>query len=354
MKPNSKILGTFLAVVIVVAVALFLWNPQQSGPDAEPEPLRIGWQIAWATQGQLALTLRDTNTLDLFGISAVFKPFNYGSPMVEAALAGELDICFVGDQPAVSLLSRSDDWLLAARLMDFRVAVLVTPDSPIRDIQALSSKTLGIPFGASTHRVALRMLQRTGIHPQQDLRIVNLDILEQSEAIKAGGRDRWGQFDAFASWDHHIAQFERDGKARVLQAGPALGVVMVSKDLASTNPEGLARFRDAFVLAYDFYRRNRSLVDAWFAEETGGRFDTALLHAVADIEPNLGVASLAEVDVALNDADLATLQEAADFASAQNLIRRPVVVQERLSMGADEAGGPRVDPRLPDKITVRR
>jgi sulfonate transport system substrate-binding protein len=308
--------------------ALFFSSGCTNKSDQKPQetPIRIGWQVAWATQGQLAEVLQHTNVLQLNGLKGDFKSFTYGAPLSEAALAGQLDVAFIGDQPAVNLLSRSSDWKLVARLMDFRVAIVIPMDSPIKSISDLKGKTLGIPFGASTHRVALQMISESGLDPSKDVKIVNIDINEQSDIVKASGGKAWPKVDAFASWDHSIALYESKGLAKILKSGTALGVVAMSKKFIDANTDAAAGFLAAFKLAYYFYANHQDQADTWFTEAAQGKFQSQILRDVASFEPNLHKKQLTDMAIQLTPTQLSVLQTAADFALKQKLIQSPISV----------------------------
>src|SRR5437660_11264097 len=89
--------------------------------------IRIGWQVPWATQGQIVEVLKHTDILQKHALRGEFKGFTYGAPLNEAALGGEVDVFFTADQPAATLLSRSGDFRIVSRLMYNRVATYVPP-----------------------------------------------------------------------------------------------------------------------------------------------------------------------------------------------------------------------------------
>jgi sulfonate transport system substrate-binding protein len=330
MRGTTHLYKSAVATVICALIFSLLYGCRnQSKPNGsanEAVPVRIGWQVAWATQGQIAQTLERTNALDLFGLRGEFRSFTYGAPLSEAALANELDVAFVGDQPAINLVSRTPEWRIVARLMDFRVALVVPPNSPIKNVADLRGKTLGIPFGASTHRFALQQIRDAGLDPARDLQIINIDIQEQSDIIRAGGSSQWSKVDAFASWDHHIALYERQGIARVLASGTALGVVVMSERFIRARPDAAATFLAAYKLAYYFYAAHQDQANAWFSDAAQGKFDVSILREVATIEPNLKATNLQQINVALLPEHITTLQSAADFALQQRLIQSEVNV----------------------------
>ena len=72
----------------------------EPAPAVEPatpalQPIRIGWQTTWATQGQLAVILMKTDILKNLGFEPEFVGFSYGGPLNEGALAGEVDVLFL-------------------------------------------------------------------------------------------------------------------------------------------------------------------------------------------------------------------------------------------------------------------
>jgi len=322
-KSSFVNIRVLLALIFIVLIN-FNCGKKNDLPDNEVS-IRIGWQIAWATQGQLAQILIHTNALQLNRLKGDFKSFTYGAPLSEAALADQLDVAFIGDQPAINLISTSNNWKIVARLMDFRVAIVIPPNSTITSVADLKGKTLAIPFGASTHRVALEMIKEAGLS-QTDVNIINIDIQEQSDIINSSGGKTWAKVDAFASWDHNIALFESKGLAKILKSGTALGVVVMSEKFIKSHPEEASNFLVAFKLAYYYYALNQEQADKWFSEATQGKFDLALLKKVAEIEPNVKTRDISNIHVQLSEDNLKTLQLAADFAVKEKLIQNPVII----------------------------
>ncbi len=206
-------------------------------------------------------------------------------------------------------------------------------DSSLKSVADLKGKTLGIPFGASTHRVALQALFEAGLDPVKDVKIVNIDIQEQSDIVKAGGGKAWPKVDAFASWDHHIALYESKGLAKILKSGTALGVVAMSQKFVDANPDPAVGFLAAFKLACYYYANKQDQADRWFADATQGKFELEILREVAAIEPNMRGKQLNEMAIDLSPAHIAILQSAADFAYSQKLIQSPISIAERTLTG---------------------
>ena len=62
--------------------------PSVDVPEAKPAPsswkpipIRVGWQETWATQGQLAVILQQSEILSGLGFAPTFVGFSYGAPL---------------------------------------------------------------------------------------------------------------------------------------------------------------------------------------------------------------------------------------------------------------------------------
>lgn len=300
-----------------------------SGEGAGVPRIQIGWQVPWATQGQVVQVLKHTNLLELNGVKAEFKGFSYGAPLNEAALAGEVDLIFTADQPAAMLLARGAEWTIVARLMYNRVAVYVPPGSAIRSLADLRGKTIAMPFGAAAQREALRAIEAAGVEAGE-IKPVNLDIYEQTGVIRGGNRGSWGSIDAMVGFDPTPAFLEREGLARMLHVGTVVSLVLVDSRLLERDPDAVQRFLQAFIQAWHYYATHQEQANAWFLQESRLPFDPGVLALCASVEPNIRARSPAQIRPTLAETDLAVVQQAADFVYAHGLAPRRVNVRNHV------------------------
>lgn len=303
-----------------------------TGEPSDRTQIRIGWQVPWATQGQIVQVLKHTNVLDMYGLTGEFKGFSYGAPLNEAALAGEVDVIFTADQPAAALLAGGGQWKIVSRLMYNRVALYVPPESPIREIADLRGKTIAMPLGAAAQREALKAIRAVGLDPDRDVRTVNLDIYEQAGVIQAGTRESWGQIDALAGFDPAAANFEHQGLARMLNVTSVVSVVLMSADFVTLKPEAAKDFLKAYVSAYYYYAAHPDEVGDWFLNESRLQLDPQVLEVAASVEPNLRARTLMDIDVRLTPELFRRLQEAADFNAVHGLAKRRVTMREHIDL----------------------
>lgn len=311
-------------VIFVVAVGVFLFyqnGKSTSTASKEPTPIRVGWQTAWAVQGQIAQSLQHTDALEKNGLKGEFKGFTFGSPLNEAALAGAVDVIFTGEQPAINLIGKSDKWKVVARLFNTRLAIIVPPDSGITDVKDLRGKTIAIPFGSTAHRLALNWLEEAGLTPDKDVTVINLDIAEQAGVVGAGSKSTWkNDISAVASWDPNIAIFESRGLAKILKYDTGLALVVMSDDYISAHPEAAKSFLKAYLESYYYYITHQSEANKWFADAAQIKFDPSLLDVAASFEPNMKIKNFPDLDVRITDQHIQSMQAAGDFGYERKLI----------------------------------
>ena len=300
-------------ISIFLTLTLLPLESRATGEEDKFVPIRIGWQIPAATQGQIVQVLKRTNVLDAHGLDPILEPFSYGGPQVEAAFAGKLDVIFSGDQPAINLIARGGRWKIVARLFEDRVATILPPNSPIRELRDLAGKTVASPFGSVGQRDAFLQQQAAGLDPYTDVINQNMDILEIRRRVMAGGGESWNGIDAAVIWDPLAARFEIDDQAQVLAARPYLGVVAISEEFIANNPETAAQFLAALMRAWEFLSARTDMVMQWYINDTRLGYRTDELVS-ARLDRNFRAASLQDIDLQLTEEDIATLKQSAAWA----------------------------------------
>ena len=277
--------------------------------------LRIGWQIPWATQGQIVQIWKHTDILKKNGIEAEFVGKTFGPQLNELALAGEIDVVLTADQPAATLFSKEKGWVGIGRLMYNRTSTYVAPNSPIKSVKELKGKTIGIPMGAAAERITIEALKREGLDPLKDTNLINLDIREQTALIAANKeKDKWGQFDALSGFDPLPAILEAKNLIRVLDTGKVVSLVLMNKEYITKNPETPIKMLKALRDAYDYYRKHTSEANEWFIKEAQlADADQKACELAASLEPNLKAKNLKGIRVSFTEEDYALMQKGADF-----------------------------------------
>lgn len=319
----KKLLFLSIIVLVLMFIGIIAFKNIKSFTKNDTNnasiPIRIGWQIPWATQGQLTQILKHTDILKDNGLEVEFKGFTFGGPLNEAALAGEVDVIFTADQPAATLLSKNQDWTIIGRLMYNRVSLYVPPKSPITAVSDLKGKTVAMPFGAAAQRMVLKKEKEAGLVPGKDVNNINLDIYEQSDLVKNPEAVRWGEIDALGGFDPTPAILEEKGLIRNLAVDKVVSVIVMSNSFIEKRPNAPSRFLQSFYQAYKYYRDHEDQANAWFTKESKLDITPNALDLAASFEPNLK--SENEIRIGFTEEDRQIMQEAADFIFEQGLVK---------------------------------
>jgi ABC-type nitrate/sulfonate/bicarbonate transport system substrate-binding protein len=276
--------------------------------------IRIGWQIPLATQGQIVEVLKKTDLLIKNGLEGKFEAFSYGGPQTEAALAGKLDVIFVGDQPAINLLLRGAKWRIVARLFYTRTAIVCPIDSPLMSMKDLKGRTVASPFGSVAHREATLKERAAGLNPDKDVKNINLDILEIGNLVQAGGKGTWGNIDAVGVWEPSTSLFEQKKLGRVLDSERTLGIVVMSEAFITAHREAAVDFLSATIQAWEYFSRHTEQVNDWYVEDARLPYSPQILASAARVEPNYAAKDRRDLQLGLSDDDIRNLEKAAAWS----------------------------------------
>ncbi|RAS08618.1 ABC transporter substrate-binding protein [Cupriavidus alkaliphilus] len=168
-------------------------------------------------KGGLRALLESANALEGLAYDIQWTEFPAAAPLAEALNAGAVDSGPIGDAPAIfALAAGTRIRLIGANRSDpYGTAVLVRPDSPLRQAADLKGKSIGTNRGSIGHLIALKALESAGLKPDD----ANLRFLPPADAKLALSS---GSIDAWATWEPYTAMAETSQHARVLVNGRGL------------------------------------------------------------------------------------------------------------------------------------
>ncbi|MBU0481245.1 MAG: ABC transporter substrate-binding protein [Proteobacteria bacterium] len=318
------------ATILILMILATVFSTGQ-GAAEELTKIRIGWQIPWATQGQLVQILKHTDILKKNGLEAEFIGRTYGPVLNELALADEIDVVLTADQPAAALFSKDQGWIGVGRLMYNRTLTYVPPKSAVNSLEDLREKTIGIPIGAAAERVTIAALKKAGLEPNKDVKIINLGIREQGPLVLGGEEAKtWGNIDALSGFDPTPAIFEARGLIKVLDIGKVCSLVLMNENFITRNSGVAEKMMQALFDAYDYYRQNIEQANTWFMDEAGLKDSSQkACNVAASIEPNVSVPARKDIRVTLIDEDFEIMHQAAEFMAPK--IKKNVDMRQYVS-----------------------
>lgn len=294
------------------------------GGSAVSAPLRIGWQTAWASQGQVMQALIRTNIPALVGANLSFSGFQYGPDLNEAAAAHSLDVTNAGIVPVINLLARSNDWVIIGRQVDFYISIVARAGTEIASIADLRGKRFGVPIGGGSHPYAIGQLADAGLN-DSNVNVVNVAPTEMLLAF------RNGDIDAAAVWDP-TAQLLVNSGGRIVSEQPYVGFVVAHRPTYERDQTAFERMLRAYGLAYMYAASHKVEADQWFAEVS--HLPLPLVSSLRVIEPNLRARQLSDIRLVPTPQALTLCQQVADRMHQLRLIQAPLDVSGRVSVDA--------------------
>jgi ABC-type nitrate/sulfonate/bicarbonate transport system substrate-binding protein len=323
---NTKI-GLAVGIVIVaVAVLFFVFNNSfttgQVALSETAEPLRVGWMVSWYDPGLLAESLKNTAILSENNSNAEMDSFSAGPAIVEAALAKKLDGTFLGIVPSAVLLSKSDDWIIVSRMVNFQEVIMVRNDSNIFSIADLKGKKVGVPFATGPHPPVVKALEQAGLILGKDVELINIKPADLPLALETK------QVDAVA-WSNTVKiAIEKKGFGRQLAAFDDFGVIMVSKSYAKAHPEQVKNFLKAVKEADFFVAQNKKQAFEWYAKDSS--FTINYIESLPLTEPNYSAKSIDEVSLSLPQKIVSEMQSTVDYMQKIGIISKHVDVASKI------------------------
>jgi len=228
--------------------------------------------LAGKAEGQFQKALGETNKIE-------WKQFNAGPSEIEALLAGEVDIGYIGPGPAINGYAKSKGELQIIAGATNAGAILVSrKDLVIKDIKDLSGKKVAVPQFGNTQDLSLRnLLQQNGLKDTTKGGTVeirqadNPDIkilMDKGEIDAALVPEPWGsrlisEIGANVVLDYK--QVWRDGKY-------STAVVVVRKEFLKEHPDIVEKFLKTHVELTDYINKNqgaaKEIVNAQIKELT--------------------------------------------------------------------------------------
>lgn len=180
------------------------------------------------------------------GAEYTWTSFASGPLVNEAVAAGEGDVGFMADLPAIIARSSGQDIQVVSGVStgEKSLAVLVSADSDITDIKDLKGKKIAYAFGSYAQHLLALVLDEAGL-TFDDVESINLGAADSPTAL--ANKD----VDAIVIWEQFITKLTNDGTAKVLIDGTGIkksNMVLYSvNDFAKENPELI----EAFIKATD-------------------------------------------------------------------------------------------------------
>jgi ABC-type nitrate/sulfonate/bicarbonate transport system substrate-binding protein len=276
--------------------------------------IRVAFPTATLINGHIGQILARTDILERNNLQGEVTGFQYGPPMMEALISDKVDVAFTSEVPATLPLAKGHPATIIASFGSLgRSAVMVLPDSPIKNIKDLKGKKIGVPFGSSPHRNLIGMLKAAGLTVNKDITVLNIGKDELAAILLKG------EIDAITIWDPAVEQYIQKNKFRIVNSKDYSSVVIMNNKFIKDNPEAVNNFITAIKQAIMFVTANKETVNKWFSEAS--RLDPAIIDLCAKSNYNYSnVKKISDVNIALTNDFIKMMKDSAEFTFVQGMV----------------------------------
>lgn len=239
---------------------------------AQPYPLYTPVYVAYE-KGYLK------EELDKMGVSFDWQEFQSGPLVNEAVAAGEADMGFMADLPAILAKSTGQPIEIVSNVAygEKGLAVLVKSDSSIKSVAELKGKKVAYATGSYAQHLLALLLNQEGLS-LDDVESINLGAGDQPAALANG------EVDAIVIWEQYISKLTSDGTAKVLADGTGIKrgnmVTYFLTDYAKANPDVVEAYIKALNRADELLASDPDEAAKLTAEDFG--VDTELMRKIID------------------------------------------------------------------------
>ena len=177
-----------------------------------------------------------------FKVKVELTRFSSGADMLQAFLAGRIDVADGGSARLVTLaaLRPTAFYIIATNQSGGdRYSVFVNKDAPYKSVRDLIGKKIGAVTGSGSYNTFLVFLQKHGMK-ESDFQIVNMKVEDLRAAVQQH------IVDAAVGWEPNVAIAEMVGGEKRIQSMAGVNespnFVLVSRSFAAKNPEAVTRY----------------------------------------------------------------------------------------------------------------
>ena len=217
--------------------------------------LRIGFQkygnfVVLKARGTLEKRLAGQ------GVAVQWLEFPAGPQLLEGLNAGAIDVGTVGETPPIFAQAAGVDFVYIGNepRAPQGEAIVVLPDSPIRNVAQLRGKKVAFNKGSNVHYLLVKALEHAGL-AYADIQPIYLTPADARAAFVQRSVDAW------VIWDPYLAAAERQLGARVIANGEGLvrntQYYLAARKYAAAHPQVLRALLDE-VDAVDRWARDHA------------------------------------------------------------------------------------------------
>jgi ABC-type nitrate/sulfonate/bicarbonate transport system substrate-binding protein len=278
---------------------------QEPATKKEGAPIKVGYL---ERSGDPEVYAKYNNFFEEEGVKVEWVPFRGGSSVVKAMVSGDIDGGAIGSVPAI-IRAASQDFelrIVAVGQIETREkpgdVLVALKDTGITSIQELRGKKIAVhKFGTTldfTLRTALAQ------HNVKDVTIVPVRVPDQIDALRSGEIDAVFLFPTYYPYvadEVNVLLTPGD----VFEDGVPISIIIFTKDLIESNPDGVRRFVRAYLRGIKWATENPERIPGVLAQDIDAPIDVAMKIKLPMFNPSgrIDAEMLAEIIRAIKKYD---------------------------------------------------
>lgn len=282
---------------------------------AEDAKIRIGYPSGM--NGQVPVVLEKAGIAPKHQLVAEFTGFQYGPPMMEGLVSGQLDAVVTSFLPPLNLSAKAPGTIkFVATLGQSSHSLLVPKDSPAKTLTDLKGKKIGVSLGSESHLDLILSLKKANLDPKTDVELVNLQPNELPAALEKG------LVDSALIRQPQVLRLEESLGAKKVETWPFRFTSIVRTEYLNANPDAVKRYVEALKDAVLYIATNPDQSATWFAESQ--RLNPNVVKKLADENPLYAAKSRDDIKIEIDDNFKTLLAERLQAAIDNGLVKAKV------------------------------
>ena len=276
-----------LAISVIITGALMLTSFARN--DDKSNAVRIGF-FPNITHAQALVGKADGEFAKNIGQKIEWKKFNAGPSEIEALMAGEIDIGYIGPGPAISGYTRTKgDLQIIAGSTDAGAILVSRKDIHINNLSQLTNKKIAVPQFGNTQDLSLRyLLRKNGLKETtkggtvEIVQAENPDIktlFDQKQIDVALVPEPWGS----RLIKETKANLVLDYNKIWMNGNYPSTVVIVRTDYLNAHPDVVKKFLKTHIKLTDYIKNNnavaKNLINSQIKELTNKSLSKEILNS---------------------------------------------------------------------------
>jgi ABC-type nitrate/sulfonate/bicarbonate transport system substrate-binding protein len=314
MKLVTIMTNRHLVFLTIALISLCSCAQKPEGLKIQGSPplqdIRIAYSTGSVLHAQIGTILQNTDILQKNGLNGKVFPVKRGSEQTELFQKGEIDLGFGSDVPTILNLSLVPDLRIMATPGELaRVGILVKISSPVKTLEELRRKTIGLPFDSNAYKELINWLSKKGIDPGKDVKLVELKARKEIILQELNT----GKLDAAAIWDPILEELLRTGNFKLITASTYKSQVLVMKSFINAHPRSFNQIMASLIDALEYLSSHKTEVNGWTAGIMN--LDKITIDKIASFNPYYNATRKPDrQNLMLSAEDVGLLQDYVDYA----------------------------------------